>query len=187
VNTQAPSEPETDIVSRQAESPPAETNQAASNTDKEPPLSVAKSLEAPAPKAVTPPSQKVATATPKVTPPPAAPKTRASAPPAQLGAKVVTNTEAAPTAHTAPVATGGSYVLQIGAYKSEAEADTAWKTYSSKHGGTLSGYSKDVKQVDLGAKGTWYRLRVGSFADKNAAAALCAKLTAEGGACFPAK
>ncbi len=86
-----------------------------------------------------------------------------------------------------PVATGSGYFLQIGAYKSEAEADTAWKTYSSKHAGALSGYSKDVKQVDLGAKGTWYRLRVGSFADKSAAAALCTKLTAEGGACFPAK
>jgi cell division septation protein DedD len=99
---------------------------------------------------------------------------------------VATNTEPPPAAHTAP-ATGGAYVLQIGAYKSPADADAAWRTYSSKHAGTLSGYSKDVKQVDLGAKGTWYRLRVGSFADKNAAAALCAKLTAEGGACFPAK
>jgi cell division septation protein DedD len=136
---------------------------------------------------VTPPPQNVAAATPKVTPPPAAPKTQASAPPAQLGAKITTNTEHAPVAHAAPAASGGAYVLQIGAYKSEAEADAAWKTYSAKHGGTLGGYTKDVKQVDLGAKGTWYRLRVGSFADKNAAAALCAKLTAEGGACFPAK
>jgi len=185
VNTQETSEPETGVVTPQS-TPPAET-QAANN---EPPLSVAKSLATPAPKAVTPPlqkatpaPQKVAAVTPKVTPPPA---TQATSAPAQLGTKVTTNTEPAPVAHTAPAA-GGAYVLQIGAYKSEAEADAAWKTYSAKHGGTLGGYSKDVKQVDLGAKGTWYRLRVGSFADKNAAAALCAKLTAEGGACFPAK
>ncbi|HTT96514.1 MAG TPA: SPOR domain-containing protein [Rhizomicrobium sp.] len=188
VNTQAPSEPETGVVTPQssapAETPPAQT----ATADKEPPLAVAKSITPP--KTVTPPPpkatpapQKVAAA-PKVTPPLAT--TQATSAPAQLGTKVATDTAPAPATHTAPAA-GGAYVLQIGAYKSEAEADAAWKTYSGKHSGTLGGYSKDVKQVDLGAKGTWYRLRVGSFADKNAAAALCAKLTAEGGACFPAK
>jgi cell division septation protein DedD len=177
VNTQAPSEPETGAVTPQS-NPPA----AAQTGNTEPPLSVAKSITPP--KTVTPPPPKVAVP-PKVTAP-AAQTTQASAPPAQLGNKLVTSTQAPPPTHAGP-ATGGAYVLQIGAYKSEAEADTAWKTYSAKHGGTLAGYSKDVKQVDLGEKGTWYRLRVGSFADKNAAAALCAKLTAEGGACFPAK
>ncbi len=176
VNTQAPAEPETSVVQHE---PPPSTQ---ANTSTEPPLSVAKSITPP--KAMTPPPQKVA-ATPKVTQPKAA-APEASSPPAQLGAKVATNTEPPPVTHTAPVA-GGAYVLQIGAYKSEAEADAAWKSYLSKHAGALSGYARDVKQVDLGAKGTWYRLRVGSFADKSAAAALCAKLTAEGGACFPAK
>jgi len=183
VNTQAPSEPETGVVTHG----PEQTDSAGS----EPPLSVAKSLTAPPPKAATPPALKVApppqkvVAAPKVTPPPVATTTEASAPPAQLGTKVV-SAEPVPVTHTAPAA-GGAYVLQIGAYKSEADADAAWKTYSAKHGATLSGHTKDVKQVDLGEKGTWYRLRVGSFADKNAAAAMCSKLTAEGGACFPAK
>jgi cell division protein FtsN len=86
----------------------------------------------------------------------------------------------------APAATG-AYVLQIGAYKSDEEASTAWRTYHARHASLLSGYSDDVKKVDLGEKGTWYRLRVGSFAGKDAAKALCTKLTAEGGACFPAK
>ncbi|MBV9992259.1 MAG: SPOR domain-containing protein [Alphaproteobacteria bacterium] len=110
----------------------------------------------------------------------AAPKPVEAAPkPAEVAPKPV-ETAAAPAA-------AGAYVLQIGAYKSEAEADAAWSTYHGKHAGTLSGYAKSVKQVDLGPKGTWYRLRVGSFASKDAAAALCSKLTAEGGACFPAK
>jgi cell division septation protein DedD len=181
VNTQAPAQPETTVATPPP--PPADT---AANT--EPPLSVAKSITPPPVKTIAPPAaapapppKKVVAAVPKpvvkTTPPPATAPIEATAPPAQLGTKVA----------AAPAATGGAYVLQIGAYKSEAEADAAWKTYSSKHAGTLSGYSKDVKQVDLGAKGTWYRLRVGSFADKNAAAALCAKLTADGGACFPAK
>lgn len=135
----------------------------------EPPLSVAKSITPPATKPIERPPQK----------PAAKPVEQqvASAPPAQLGVKPA----------PAPAASGGAYFLQIGAYKSQAEADAAWKTYQSKHAGALSGYAPDVKMVDLGEKGTWYRLRVSSFVDKNAAAALCAKLTAEGGACFPAK
>ena len=82
---------------------------------------------------------------------------------------------------------GGAYVAQIGAYKSADEANAAWKTYHAKHASTLGDDQPDVLKVDLGAKGTWFRLRTGSFADKAAAQAFCAKLAAEGGACFPAK
>ena len=60
-------------------------------------------------------------------------------------------------------ATGGAYVLQIGAYKSQADADAAWKAYKAKHAALLSGYSDDVQQADLGDKGTWYRLRIAGF------------------------
>ncbi len=76
--------------------------------------------------------------------------------------------------------------MQIGAYKSAAEANTAWTAYKAKHASLLGGLSSDVKGVDLGAKGTWYRLRIvaGSKAD---ATALCAKLKAEGGDCLLAK
>ena len=160
-NTGAAATPETTLVTPHAAPPAAET--AAS---KEPPLSVAKSITPPA---ATPPAAPVQQAVEQPAPP-----AEASAPPAQLQVK------------PAPAA-AGSYVLQIGAYKSQAEADAAWKTYQGRHAATLSGYSPDVKMVDLGEKGTWYRLRVSSFADKASAQALCARLTAEGGACFPAK
>ena len=90
---------------------------------------------------------------------------------------------AAPAA--APAATGGS-LLQIGSYKSEADANAAWTAYKAKHASLLAGLSSDVKQVDLGAKGTWYRLRIVA-GDKSSAAALCDKLKAEGAACIPAK
>jgi len=90
---------------------------------------------------------------------------------------------AAPAA--TPAASGGS-LLQIGAYKSEADANAAWTAYKAKHAALLAGLSSDVKQVDLGAKGTWYRLRIVA-GDKNSAAALCDKLKAEAAACIPAK
>ena len=149
---------ETQATPPKTETAPPKTEPAAA---KEPPLSVAKSLTPPAAPPVA-----------KTTPPPAPEK--------------VATAEPAPAPVKAPAATG-AYVLQIGAYKSEEDAAAAWRTYHGKHASLLSGYSQDVKKVDLGEKGTWYRLRVGSFADKDAAKALCTKLTAEGGACFPAK
>ena len=164
-------EPETAPITSNVEAPakmeaaPAKTQATPPKTEpaaaKEPPLSVAKSLTPPAAPPVA-----------KTTPPPAPEK--------------VATAEPAPAPVKAPAATG-AYVLQIGAYKSEEDAAAAWRTYHGKHASLLSGYSQDVKKVDLGEKGTWYRLRVGSFADKDAAKALCTKLTAEGGACFPAK
>ena len=84
-------------------------------------------------------------------------------------------------------ATSGGYVLQIGSYKSQADADTAWKTYKAKHAALLSGYSNDVQQADLGEKGTWYRLRVGGLSNKEVASALCDRLKADGGACIPGR
>jgi cell division protein FtsN len=90
-----------------------------------------------------------------------------------------------PTAAKPAAAASGDYVLQIGAYKSEGEADAAWKSYQRKHA-MLSGYASDVKQADLGEKGTWYRLRIGAFS-KDAASTLCTRLKADGGDCLLAK
>jgi cytoskeletal protein RodZ len=90
---------------------------------------------------------------------------------------------AAPTA--TPAVTGGS-MLQIGSYKSEADANAAWTAYKAKHAALVASLSSDVKQVDLGAKGTWYRLRIVA-GDKISALTLCDKLKAEGAACIPAK
>ncbi len=119
--------------------------------------------------ATAPPQQLVAT--PKIKPKPV------------VIAPVVT---APPPAVATPVATGGDYVLQIGAYKSEDEANAAWKSYQHKHP-MLGSYESDVKQVDLADKGTWYRLRVGAFPTKDAAGAVCTKLKADGGDCLLAK
>lgn len=159
-----PAQPETTVIT-----PPAQAS-APPQTEASPPKNEAASVK-------PPPEIRTTTAVP--------PQTEASAPPAPLVKPVVKPAPSA-AAPVAPASTGG-YVLQIGAYKSQAEADAAWRSFQSKHAATLSGYAQSVKQVDLGGKGTWYRLRVGSFASKDAAAALCGKLTAEGGACFPAK
>ncbi|HEY0281934.1 MAG TPA: SPOR domain-containing protein, partial [Rhizomicrobium sp.] len=123
-------------------------------------------------------------------PPPAAPVDR---PATQAPAKLLGATPATQAAAQSPVATparavaGGAYLLQIGAFKSQSDADAAWNAYQAKHAALLSGFGPDVQRADLGDKGVWYRLRVGSFADKDAAAAMCDRLKAEGAACFPVK
>lgn len=91
----------------------------------------------------------------------------------------------APAVKTASAGTG-AFVLQIGAYKSQADATAAWRSYQAKHP-VVAGSASDVMKVDLGAKGTWYRLRIGSFDSKAAAAAMCQKLKADGGDCLTAK
>ncbi|HEX3432379.1 MAG TPA: SPOR domain-containing protein [Rhizomicrobium sp.] len=74
-------------------------------------------------------------------------------------------------------------VLQIGSYKSDAEAMQSWSSFRTEHD-AASGYQPDVSKVDLGAKGTWYRLRIGPFADRKAALETCAKLKADGASCL---
>jgi cell division protein FtsN len=129
-----------------------------------------------------PPAMKQAVIPPSPAATPAPVGGPATGAPRALGAPV----KPAPVAAAAPSA-GGSYVLQIGAYKSQADADTAWKTYKAKHAALLSGFSSDVKQADLGEKGTWYRLRIAGLADKDGAVALCDRLKADGGTCLLAK
>ena len=111
-------------------------------------------------------------------------------PPPPKAAKVETPKPVKPVsvAATEPAAahTGGSVALQIGAYKSEDEANAAWKSFTHKHA-LASAYQSDIKKVDLGDKGVWYRLRLGTFADKTVAIAFCDKLKADGGNCFLAR
>jgi hypothetical protein len=82
-----------------------------------------------------------------------------------------------------PVAGQPGIVLQIGSYRSQAEADESGRTFKARHA-IVAGYQMDVKEVNLGSRGTWYRLRVGSFADRQSAIGVCEKLKADGANCL---
>jgi uncharacterized protein len=75
-----------------------------------------------------------------------------------------------------------AYSLQLGSYKSVAIAEAAWTAAHQKE--LLASSSHQVKQVELGEKGTWYRLLVVGFKDHLAAATLCARLKAAGDLCL---
>jgi len=126
-----------------------------------------------------PPKAAQAQSAPKATPKPT---------PKAVEAHALKPAKPVAVASTEPTAahTGGSTALQIGAYKSEDEASAAWKSFVHRHS-MASAYQSDIRKVDLGDKGVWYRLRLGSFADKSAAVAFCDKLKGDGGNCFLAR
>ncbi len=80
----------------------------------------------------------------------------------------------------------GSYQVQIGAFRSNSEAETQWKKIRSKHSDIIGSLSRKIVRADLGDKGIYYRLRVTGLSSSDAAKSLCATLSARGQACFPA-
>lgn len=98
---------------------------------------------------------------------------------------VEVNTTPAPPKPPAakPVATGGSYAVQLGAFKSDAEARQQWSKISGKHGAVLGGTKSVVVRADL-PNGTFYRLRAVGFASETAAKSACASLAKAGQGCF---
>jgi hypothetical protein len=85
----------------------------------------------------------------------------------------------------APVASGGSgpYV-QLSSQPTEPDAQSSLRATQNRLSGLLAGRSLAVRQVNLGAKGTWYRvvLPVDSFQE---ATQTCASLKANGVDCVP--
>lgn len=79
--------------------------------------------------------------------------------------------------------TGGNYAVQLGAYGSEASAQTAWRAVRGKFLGELGDLSPIYVPVESGDR-TLYRLRVGMLPDRAAADAVCIALRAQQQACF---
>ncbi len=120
---------------------------------------------APAPTPLTPKLQ--AAATPK----PAAPKTDLEA---AFGKEAPAK---------AAAVTGAKKLIQLGALKTEADAQAEWKRLVARNGNLLAGLSPSVQKADLGAKGIFYRLRGGPVSAEQGAA-LCVKLKAAGQSCM---
>jgi SPOR domain len=72
------------------------------------------------------------------------------------------------------------YVVQVGSKKNQTEALASFADMQQKYPTLLASYRPMVQKADLGAKGVWYRLRIGPIADKSAAAKLCSQLKAQG-------
>jgi hypothetical protein len=126
-----------------------------------------------APLAIVPVAQGAA---PAAEPPPRSHVARTEAPSAPAAA--------APAA-AAPAA--GGYAVQVTSQRSEAEAQTEFKSLQAKFPSQLGNRQPIIHRADLGEKGTFYRALVGPFASSEAAATLCSNLKAAGGSCIVQK
>ena len=107
-------------------------------------------------------------------------------PPAPAAAPVVKVVPPAATPAPAPkpaAAAGGSAAVQIGAFSSQALADTEWNKAVAVAPGAAAGKGKKVEAVQKGSS-TLYRTQVTGFASRADAAAFCDKLKAAGKNCF---
>lgn len=92
-------------------------------------------------------------------------------------------TDEAPSASAAPQ-TG--WVVQIASADTEASAMSTWKKMQARFK-ILKSESPSVVKADLGAKGTFYRVRLGGFDEQTAAKKACARLKAGGVSCYISK
>jgi tetratricopeptide (TPR) repeat protein len=76
----------------------------------------------------------------------------------------------------------GKFVVQLGAFSSEARAQTAWKGASAKTR-ELGNFDVSMPRVQV-KSASLYRLSVSGFVTREAAGQVCAKVKASGGQCF---
>jgi outer membrane biosynthesis protein TonB len=146
----------------------------------------APAVKAPAPK---PAPQQVASANPpRTTPAPTPAPVKAATPaPAPTPVAVAQAPAAAPAPKAAaaptpaPRASSSAIAAQLGSFQTRAAADTALARYRA------SGLSGPVSVVaaDLGAKGTWYRIRATGFDTRSEVDVFCSKARSAGAQCIP--
>lgn len=96
--------------------------------------------------------------------------------------------EVAAPAAAAPAAAASvaAAYVQLSSQRSEAAALSAYQALQRKYPSVLGSLAPDVQRADLGAKGIYYRARVGA-STRNEAVALCEQLRSLGADCLIAK
>ena len=88
-----------------------------------------------------------------------------------------------PTPAAPAASAGGAWVVQVASQKSQSDATSTFQGLERKFPGVIGGMKPSVKQADLGDKGTFYRVRLGSWTSREDATAFCVKLKSAGGDC----
>jgi len=153
-----------------------------------PPPEAASANPPPSPPATMP----AANAPPQATSPPPTPQVAAAPPatelsPVPVAPKASTPAPVAPKAEATSPPAAGSYRLQLGALKTEAAAKAEWLKLQRQNSDVLGRLSLSVSRVDLGAKGTYYRIQAGPIADAEKATQGCAALKSRKIACILVK
>ncbi len=81
-------------------------------------------------------------------------------------------------------AIAGSHVVQVGAFRSDEEAQGYFDKMKRDFGNLVGEKAPDVQRADLGQRGIFYRLRIGPFNSKDLASGYCAQLKQRGQDCL---
>jgi hypothetical protein len=117
---------------------------------------------------------------------PLSPNTQAEEPETQAPPRAPTRTASlGPTpAAAAPQTNGsGNYVVQVASHKTPEEAQGAWANLRQQYAQIFTGRNADIRKVDLGDRGTFYRAMVGPM-NREQANALCQNLKTQGAGCI---
>jgi len=91
---------------------------------------------------------------------------------------------ATPATAVAATSSAGGYAVQLTSQRSEAAAQTAFRSLQARYPNQLGGREPILRRADLGSKGVYYRALVGPFASMEEAAGMCSSLKAAGGNCI---
>lgn len=91
---------------------------------------------------------------------------------------------APPVQSSSRFSASGNYQVQLAALRSRESAQAAWTRLQTTAPDLFEGANLDVQYANLGARGVFYRLRIGAFADREAANAFCSDVKAAGKDCM---
>jgi hypothetical protein len=135
---------------------------------------------------VVPAAPKAATASAARNSGPISLEPQPSEPAAAAPARARTAAAPPPSTRSAPEATentAGGFVVQLSSQKSEAEAQSSFRSLQAKFPNELGDLQPIIRRADLGSKGVFYRTLVGPFASAQEASQFCATYKAAGGQC----
>lgn len=98
----------------------------------------------------------------------------------------VTSAEQVPATTASDKIAAGKWTVQLMSSPNQKAVQNSWNTMSKKHA-FLTSQPHEIEAADLGAKGTYYRLYTGAFADRTGADNLCGQIKAAGGSCIVKK
>jgi tetratricopeptide (TPR) repeat protein len=98
--------------------------------------------------------------------------------------KVSTSGKEAPAEKVAARAPSGKFRLQVAAVRSRSEADALAAKLLANHGSELGPRQPEISEAVLGNMGTFYRVRVGPYADAKEPLQLCGGLRSSGFDCL---
>jgi cell division septation protein DedD len=153
------------------------------------PEPVAEAAALPPPAAVPAPVTAAAPTVPTAVPatPPASTAAVPATPPTTAATPPQTKPAAAPATAPTVAPTGKGYHLQLGAVRSAEGAKQEWERLRRQNGDLLDTLGLVTPRVDLGERGTFYRIQAGPIADAGQAERRCNELKRRGVGCLLVK